>query len=79
MSKLTNFKIPKKKKPKKKRSKSSFSVKCLLTSKCKQEPITESSKEDELQGDEDIKELIEQIKLLDKVMKYCAKNPKECE
>ena len=74
-----NFKkIPKKKKPKKKRSKSSFSVKCLLT-KCKQDKITVSSKEDEQKGDEDIAELIEQIKLLDKVMKYCAKNPKECE
>ena len=79
MIKLTSFKIPKKKKPKKKRSNSSFSVKCLLTSKCKQKAIAESSKEDEQKGDEDIAELIEQIKLLDKVMKYCAKNPKECE
>ena len=68
-----------KKNLKKKRSNSSFSVKCLLTSKCKQKPIAESSKEDEPKGDEDIAELIEQIKLLDKVMKYCAKNPKECE
>lgn len=75
MSKLTNYKNQK---PKKKRSKGSFSVKCLLT-KCKQDGITESSKEDEHKGDEDIAELIEQIKLLDKVMKYCAKNPKECE
>jgi hypothetical protein len=75
-NRLTNYKNQK---PKKKRSKGSFSVKCLLTSKCKQKPITESSKEDEQKGDEDIAELIEQIKLLDKVMKYCAKNPKECE
>ncbi len=74
----TQFRVTKKKKPKKKRSKSSFSVKCLLT-KCKQDKITVSSKEDEQKGDEDIAELIEQIKLLDKVMKYCAKNPKECE
>ena len=74
------YKIKKKQKKnlKKKRNKSSFSVKCLLT-KCKQDDITESSNEDEQKGDEDIAELIEQIKLLDKVMKYCAKNPKECE
>ena len=71
--------VKQKKNLKKKRSNSSFSVKCLLTSKCKQKPIAESSKEDEPKGDEDIAELIEQIKLLDKVMKYCAKNPKECE
>ena len=53
-------------------------MKCLLT-KCEKDIKAESSKEDELQEEEDIKELIEQIKLLDKVMKYCSKNPKECE
>ena len=41
--------------------------------------ITIAVAEDVQKGDEDIAELIEQIKLLDKVMKYCAKNPKECE
>ena len=75
----TQFRVTKKKKPKKKRSNRSFSVKCLLTTKCKQEAIAESSKEDEQVGDEDIKELIEQVKMLNKVMEYCAKNPKECE
>ena len=28
---------------------------------------------------EEMKELIEQVKLINKVMEYCSKNPKECE
>ena len=53
-------------------------MKCLIT-KCEKDVKAESSKEDELQVDEDIKELIKQIKMLNKVMEYCSKNPKECE
>ena len=68
----------KKKQSQKKRSSRSFSVKCLIT-KCEKDVKAESSKEDELEGDEDIKELIKQVKMLNKVMEYCSKNPKECE
>lgn len=79
MNLQTQFKETKKKNPKK-RSNSSFSVKCLLTTKCKQKALAVSSKEDEqLKEDEDIAELIELAKLIDKITKYCSKNPKDCE
>ena len=45
----------------------------------KQEGITTPSKESEQVSEEDIKQLIEEIKLLKAVMEYCSKNPKECE
>ena len=67
-----------KKKNQKKRSRRSFSVKCLLT-KCEKGIKAESSKEDEPKGDEDIADLVQQIKRLNEIMEYCAKNPKECE
>lgn len=38
-----------------------------------------SSTEDEQVTDEEMAELIKQVKLLNKVMEYCSKNPKECE
>jgi hypothetical protein len=37
------------------------------------------SVESEQVTDEEMKELIEQVKLINKVMEYCSKNPKECE
>jgi len=37
------------------------------------------SKESEQETEEELKELIEQVKLINKVMEYCSKNPKECE
>lgn len=37
------------------------------------------SEESEQVTDEEMKELIEQVKLINKVMEYCSKNPKECE
>lgn len=45
----------------------------------KQEGIATPSKESEQVSEEDIKKLIEEIKLLKAVMEYCSKNPKECE
>lgn len=53
-------------------------MKCLLT-KCEKGIKAESSKEDEPKGDEDIADLVQQIKRLNEIMEYCAKNPKECE
>lgn len=45
----------------------------------KQEGTETPSKESEQVSEEDIKQLIEEIKLLKAVMEYCSKNPKECE
>jgi len=45
----------------------------------KQEGIATPSKESEQVSEEDIKKLIEELKLLKAVMEYCSKNPKECE
>lgn len=45
----------------------------------KQEGIESPSKEGEQVTEEDIKKLIEEVKLLKAVMEYCSKNPKECE
>ena len=45
----------------------------------KQEGIESPSKESEQVTEEDIKKLIEEVKLLKAVMEYCSKNPKECE
>ena len=45
----------------------------------KQEGIESPSEEREQVTEEDIKKLIEEVKLLKAVMEYCSKNPKECE
>tara|TARA_B100000900_G_scaffold414154_1_gene440014 strand:+ start:330 stop:479 length:150 start_codon:yes stop_codon:yes gene_type:complete len=45
----------------------------------KQEGIESPSEESEQVTEEDIKKLIEEVKLLKAVMEYCSKNPKECE
>ena len=37
------------------------------------------SEEDEQFSDEEIQEFIRQIKMYQKLMEYCSKNPKECE
>ena len=73
MSKLTNYKKIPKKNQKKQKSNAHLLAKVLP--KDKQKGIAEIPKEGEQKEEEDIKELIEQIKLLNKVMEYCAKNP----
>ena len=50
-----------------------------LKCKDKEDKNNEKSSGEDEQEDKDMKELIEQVKLLNKVMEYCAKNPKECE
>jgi len=37
------------------------------------------SKEDEQVTDEEVREFIRQLKMYQKLMEYCSKNPKECE
>jgi hypothetical protein len=41
--------------------------------------MTLPSKEDEQVTDEEIQEFIRQLKMYQKLMEYCSKNPKECE